>query len=199
MPPRVALEQFRLPLALALGLLALLGFALLPRGGSQVSQPTLSPSQRGVVMGEPGGGVISASAVPSPVATPLPTLSSAAGATPPASSQPSPNEDFRAQVQVCRSVSNFRCNDEFENLPRNASTFVALVEFVAARPGDVLVVSVTGPAGTVASDPYTLEGGGEGAYYSTFSTSGMPAGSYTVSATNNGAEVATTSFRVRDG
>lgn len=197
MSQRVTLEHFRLPLALALGLLALLAFALLPRGGSEVAQVTPSPSSGGIVMDEPGGGVISASAAPSLDGTPMPTLTPAA--TPPASSQPSPNEDFRAQVQVCRSVSNFQCDGEFDNLPRNATTFVALVEFVAARPGDVLVVAVTGPAGTDASEPYTLQGGGEGAYYSTFATSGMPAGSYTVSATHNGAEVATTSFRKADG
>jgi hypothetical protein len=189
MTQRTSLEQFRLPLALGAGFLALLLFALMPRAGSEQARATPSPSAS-VVAGQPGGGVVAESPLTSPGTSPAVSPSPATSPT----ATPTAASDFRAQVRVCRSISNFRCNDEFDRLPRNATTFVALVEFVDARPGDVLVVAVTGPGGTTASDPYTLQGGGEGAYYSTFSASGLPAGSYTVAASHNGAEVATTAF-----
>ena len=52
-------------------------------------------------------------------------------------------------------------------------------------------------AGRSPAGPFTLQGGGDGYYYSTFNIGGLPSGEYTLIATRNGSEVAETSFRRR--
>ena len=69
------------------------------------------------------------------------------------------------------------------------------MRFTDANAGDAISVNLTGPSGTIAGGPYTLQGGGDGFYYSIFSVGGLPNGEYTLTATRNGTEVATTSFR----
>ena len=49
---------------------------------------------------------------------------------------------------------------------------------------------MSGPGGTIAGGPFTLQGGGDGYYYSTFPAGGLPDGEYTLIATRNGTEVA---------
>jgi hypothetical protein len=56
-------------------------------------------------------------------------------------------------------------------------------------------VTLVGPNGTIAGSPFTLQGSGDGYYYSIFTVAGLPTGEYTLTATRNGTEVAQTSFR----
>ena len=58
---------------------------------------------------------------------------------------------------------------------------------------------LSGPVGTLPGGQYTLGGGGDGYYYSTFVVGDLPAGDYVVTATRNGVEVAATGFRKSDG
>ncbi|MGH2385730.1 MAG: hypothetical protein ACRDGB_11880, partial [Candidatus Limnocylindria bacterium] len=161
-----------------------------------------SPS---VIVGQPGGEVIaaSASAEPSPP-TPIPTLSAPTGAGPtpspaPTGTPPSAEDGFTAEVLVCRSISGSSCNDELNNVPPNVSSITALVRFTDANGGDAINAIMRGPGGTFDGGAYSLQGGGDGYYYATFGVQDLEAGDYTVTATRNGNEVATTDFRKRGG
>ena len=72
------------------------------------------------------------------------------------------------------------------------------MRFTDASAGDAIAVVLDGPGGTIAGGPYTLGGGGDGYYYSTFNLGGMPGGEYQLIATRNGSEVAETTFRRGD-
>jgi hypothetical protein len=137
--------------------------------------------------------------IETPPATPIPTLTPAATPERTASPRPTPapvaGGDFAAEVLACRSISGSACNGQLGTLPAGASTFTALVRFTGAVAGDTISVILDGPGGSTAGSPYALGGSGDGYYYSTFSVGGMPNGQYTVSATRNGTQVATTTFR----
>jgi len=197
---RSTFEQLRLPVALLL--IAIAAFVLWPRGDteSQSLEATPGPS---VIVGQPGGEVISASASaePSPP-TLIPTLSAprSAGPSPtPARTGTPPRADdgFTAEVLVCRSISGSSCNDELDNVPPNVSSITALVRFTDANGGDAINAIMRGPGGTFDGGVYSLQGGGDGYYYATFGVQNLEAGDYTVTATRNGNEVATTDFRKR--
>jgi hypothetical protein len=193
---RSTFEQIRLPVALAL--IALASFVLWTRGGEQATtllpSATVAPS---IIVGQPGGEVIPATPEPPP-ATPIPTLTPAPTVAPTATPAPTaaPDDDaFTAEVLVCRSISGSNCNDELGTVSSSVSSFTALVRFTDANGGDTINVVLSGPGGTTSGGEYALQGGGDGYYYSTFQAGGLPNGDYTVTATRNGNEVATTSFR----
>jgi len=148
-----------------------------------------------IVVGQPGGEVVPA-ATPPPAATPVPTLAPVATSTP--TTAPTPDSvarnGFGAEVLACQSVSGSSCNGQLGTLPPNAGSFTALVLFTDANAGDSINAVLSGPSGTIAGGAYTLQGGGDGYYYSTFSVGGLPSGDYTVTATVNGSEVASTEF-----
>jgi hypothetical protein len=187
-------EQLRIPASLVLIIAAV--FIFLPRGGSPGSAAsTLRPATlSSPTAGQPGGQVIE-----TPPATPMPTLTPAGTPERTASPRPTPTPvtggDFAAEVLACRSTSGSACNGRLGRLPAEASEFTALVRFSGAASGDAISVVLDGPGGSVAGAPYTLQGGGDGYYYSIFQVGGMQNGEYTVTATRNGAAVATTSFR----
>ena len=186
-------EQLRIPAALVLIIAA--AFVFLPRGGGS-PEPAAATPRASIVVGQPGGEVgstaaPSSSAVPTPVSTPVPT----ATATPDPTPQPVAQDGFDAEVLACRSISGSRCRGELGTLPGDAGSFTALVRFTDANAGDAISVTLTGPGGTIAGGPYTLQGGGDGYYYSTFTVGGLPSGDYTVTATRNGSEVGGTTFR----
>jgi hypothetical protein len=188
-------EQLRIPVALILIILA--AFAFLPRLGDTPEAATATPTAT-IVIGQPGGEVTSSDASapvtgPTPIATltPLPTPEPTARPTP----RPEVQDGFAAEVLACRSISGSDCRGRLGTLPANAGSFTALVLFTDANAGDAISVSLDGPSGTIAGGPYTLQGGGDGYYYSIFTIGGLPGGDYTVTATRNGTEVATTSFR----
>ena len=104
-------------------------------------------------------------------------------------------DGFGAQVLACRSISGSTCNDRLGTLPPSAGTMTALVIFTDASAGDTMNAILSGPSGPIDGFPYTLEGGGDGYYYTTFTMRGLPAGDYTITATRNGEAVATTTFR----
>jgi len=183
---RTTFEEIRAPVALVLLLIA--AFVLWPRGEEQeITAASPSPSPRpSVVVGEPGGEVLP----PSVAATPIPTAAVAATPT------PTPEVDtFSAEVLVCRSISESRCDDEIRRLGPNTDSITALVRFTDANAGDTINAILAGPGGTIPGGEYALEGGGDGYYYSTFQAANLPRGEYTVTATRNGVEIATTSFR----
>ena len=95
---------------------------------------------------------------------------------------------------ACRSISGSNCNDQLGTLPADAGSFTALVRFSNANAGDTMNAILTGPAGTIPGGAYTLQGSGDGYYYTTFTAGNLPAGDYTVTATRNGTEVAVTTF-----
>lgn len=204
---RETLEQLRLPAGILL--LAVVAFVFFPRGGD--AEPTPSPS---VIAGEPGGVVVvpqptpvatpdatsdptteptpEATPEPTPEATPEPTPEPTPEATP---QPPPPAEDgFTAEVLACRSISGSSCNGQLGTLPAGASTFTALVRFTDANAGDTMNAVLDGPAGRIGGFPYTLQGGGDGYYYSQFQAGNLPGGNYTLTALRNGDPVATTTF-----
>jgi len=189
MPPN-SIEQYRWPLALALLLIA--AFFLWTRASGEVDAPATPPSPSpSIVVGELGGEVLATSTpAPSEAATPTPIL------TPAPSPSPTPEADgFDAEVLACGSISGSQCNDQLDTLRPNTSTFTALVRFTDARAGDVMNAVLSGPGRTVEGGAYALEGGGDGYYYAQFQAGGLPAGDYTLTATRNGEEVATTTLR----
>ena len=190
MPPS-SIEQYRWPLALALLLVA--AFFLWTRASGDVDAPAAPSPSPSIVVGELGGEVLAtATPAPSDSATPIPTLTPA----PTPSPSPTPEADgFDAEVLACGSISGSQCNDQLDTLRPNAATFTALVRFTDARAGDVLNAILSGPGGTIEGGAHALEGGGDGHYYAQFQAGGLPAGDYTLTATRNGEEVATTTFR----
>jgi hypothetical protein len=184
-------EQLRIPAALVLIILA--AFIFLPRqGGEEPTAATATPDGRSSPSaGQPGGAVIEGT----PIATLTPVPAQTPAATPEPTATPVANANFEAEVVACRSISGSSCNDRLGILPAAATTFTALVRFTDAIAGDAINVILAGPGGTIAGGPFTLQGSGDGYYYSTFTVAGMPSGRYTVTATRNGTEVAQTTFR----
>jgi hypothetical protein len=178
-------EQLRIPAALILIILA--AFVFLPRLAGTPASATATPSAT-IVVGQPGGEVTSLVATPSPSPTATPQ-------TTPQPLQPVGPDRFTAEVLACRSISGSDCNGQLGTLRGDASSFTALVRFTDANAGDAIGVVLNGPSGTIAGGPYTLQGGGDGYYYSIFNVGALPRGAYTLTATRNGTEVATTSFR----
>lgn len=180
---RVARASFLLPLVV----LAACASDGTPRNAA-------TSAEASIVVGEPGGEVTTTeSAQP---ATPVPTVSAAATPSPTGAPTPPPvaADGFFAEVLACQSISGSSCNGQLGTLPAGAGSFTALVRFSDASAGDTLNAVLDGPAGTIAGGPYTLQGGGDGYYYTTFTAGNLPPGSYTITATRNGAAVATTSF-----
>jgi hypothetical protein len=203
--PRTTFDQLRIPAAIVL--LLVVGVILVPRGdGSDDMATEVSPSPS-VIVGEVGGEVLASAAAdptPEPSVSPSPTVAPTAAPTPPptpapTAAPPPPSGDFTARVFACRSISGSSCNGELGRLPAGSSTFTALVTFTDAVAGDTINVVLTGPAGTIPGGAYTLQGGGDGYYYSTFQSGSLARGAYTLTATRNGAEVASTTFRIGRG
>lgn len=195
-------EQVRVPLALLLLLIA--GFTFFPRDDEPQAGSDATPS---VIAGQPDGVIVSPTPepIPSPSSTPIPTATlnptpaptptPTATADPTANPTPEPVTVGGAEVLACRSISGPTCNGELGNLPPGAGTFTALVRFTNASAGDSYNAILDGPSGTIPGGAYTLQGSGDGYYYTTFQASGLPTGEYTVTATRNGDAVAVTTFR----
>jgi hypothetical protein len=177
-------EQLRIPLALLL--IIIVAFILLPGLGQDGEEPlavAASPTPS-IVVGSPGGAIIS-----TPEPTPIPTVAPTPTVTP----TPVPQDTFSASVFACAALSGSNCIGHFERMPRRLRDFNALVTFSDARAGDTISVVLSGPV-TLNGGPYTLQGGGNGYYYSTFQARGLPEGDYTLTATRNGAAVASATF-----
>ena len=189
--------QLRVPIALGVALLLLAGYLFLQRADAD---PTATDPAPSIVVGVPGGGVVTPS--PSPTLAPTPSPSSqptlAPTASPTAAPTPAPDEPFVADVMACRSISGAQCNDEISRLRERDETFVALVLFDNARAGDVMNAILDGPSGPIEGGPFALQGSGRGFYYSTFAVSGLPDGQYTLTALRNGEPVARTELRKDD-
>jgi len=175
-------EQVRIPLALLL--IIIVAFILLPGLGRDAEEPlaadaTPTPS---IVVGSPGGAVIS-----TPAPTAIPTVQ--ASATPVATPTPAPADTFSARVFACAALSGSDCVGNFDSMPRRLRAFTALVTFSDAHAGDTISVALSGPV-SINGGPYTLQGGGNGYYYSTFQARALPEGEYTLTATRNGTAVA---------
>lgn len=192
---RSTFELIRWPVAI--GLLLIAAFVLFPRGDDDASaDATPTPS---VIVGEVGGEILTPTPEPTapPEATPIPTLSPAPTPrpTPAPTATPVPQADgFTAEVLACRSISGSECNGQLGTLPADAGAFTALVRFTDANAGDQMNAILDGPSGTIDGFPYSLQGGGDGYYYTQFQAGGLPAGEYTLTATRNGEPVAVTTF-----
>lgn len=195
-------EQVRLPLALLLLLIA--GFTFFPRDDEPQAGSDATPS---IVAGQPDGVIVSPTPepIPSPSFTPIPTATlnptPAPTPAPTATADPTPDPTPEpvavggAEVLACRSISGATCNGELGDLPPSAGTFTALVRFTDASAGDSYNAILDGPSGTIPGGAYTLQGSGDGYYYTTFQAGSLPAGEYTLTATRNGDAVAVTTFR----
>jgi hypothetical protein len=181
-------EQLRIPAALIL--IIIVAFIFLPRSGDDGQTAiTATPAAPAIpTAGQPGGAVTATPPTPQPTLTPAPTPAPTPTATPVA-------DNFQAEVLACRAIAGSSCIGRLGVLPARAGTFTALVRFSDARVGDAISVALAGPGGTIDGGPYTLQGGGDGYYYSTFTIGGLPNGEYTLVATRNGSEVAQTSFQ----
>jgi hypothetical protein len=184
-------EQLRIPVAIVLVLAAAIIFW--PRGGDDEHAADVETPSASVVVGQPGGEVLQSSA---PAATPLPTATSVATPSPTPTATPATADQpgFSAEVLACQSISGDVCNGQLGTLPAGAGSFTALVRFTDASAGDTFNAVLSGPSGTIPGGPYTLQGGGDGYYYSTFTAGNLPPGDYTLTAVRNGADVATTTF-----
>lgn len=195
---RETLETLRLPAAILL--LVVVAFVFFPRGDDGNAASTASP-EPSVIVGQPGGEVLTpepqptATPEPTPQPTPAPTPSPEPTAEPTATPEPATADGFSAEVLACRSISGSSCNGQLGTLPAGASTFTALVRFSDANAGDTMNAVLDGPSGRIDGFPYTLQGGGDGYYYSQFQAGNLPGGTYTLTALRNGEPVATTTFR----
>lgn len=191
-------DRLRLPLALGVGLMLLAGYLFLQR--ADADSTTLGPSPT-VVVGEPGGGVVTPAPTPTLAPTPSPVPVATPTATPAETPVPTPvplEEEFTARVMACESISRDRCNDEIRRLRDRDETFMALVLFDNARAGDVMNAILDGPSGPIEGGEYALTGSGSGWYYSTIPVSDIPDGSYTLTALRNGEPVARIELRKED-
>jgi hypothetical protein len=179
-------ERLRIPLAIAL--IVITALVLWPRGGDEPAAASASP-EPSIVVGQPGGAVITSPTAATPPATPAATPSATAAATPPPA-----GGSFGAQILACQSISGSACNGQLGTLPPGAGSFTALVLFTDASAGDTFNAVLSGPAGRIAGGPFTLQGSGDGYYYSTFTAGNLPPGDYTLTAVRNGDEVASTAF-----
>lgn len=197
-------DQLRLPIALVLLLVA--GFVLLPRDDGDAPAASSASASPSIVVGQPGGEVIPSdtptaeptpTSVPTPEPTATPTPEPTPAPTPEPTPQPTPQpvaaDGFSAEVLACRSISGSTCNGQLGTLPPNAGSFTALVRFTDANAGDTMNAILSGPSGTIQGGAYTLQGSGDGYYYSTFRAA-LPPGTYTLVATRNGQQVAATTF-----
>lgn len=186
-------EQLRIPIALVLLFAA--AFIFLPRGDDGGTTGIVASPEPSIVVGQPGGEVITPES-PAPEVTPVPTLAPepTPTQTPEPTLQPVAADGFGAEVLACRSISGSSCDGQLGTLPPDAGSFTALVTFTDANAGDTINAVLSGPSGIIPGGAYTLQGGGDGYYYSTFSAGGLPAGEYSLVATRNGSEVATTDF-----
>ena len=200
---RRTFELLRLPAALLLLLIA--GFILVPRDDGDPVVADASPS---IVVGQPSGAIVSPSPepVPSPSATPVSTQTPEPSPTPEPTAEPTEEQtpdpvanNSGAEVLACRSISGSTCNGPLGTLPANAGAFTALVRFTDANAGDTYNAILSGPSGTIPGAAYTLQGSGDGYYYTTFQAGGLPGGEYTLTATRNGDAVAVTTFRNAGG
>lgn len=195
--PLASLSGLRWPIAAVL--LALAVILLWPRDADpRAVDASPTPS---VLVGELDGAVVSPTPSAEPTAAGTPDPTATPEATPTADPTPTPRtaDGFGAEVLACRSISGSTCNDQLGTLPPNAGSFTALVRFTDASAGDQLNATLDGPSGEIGGFPYTLQGGGDGYYYSEFQAGGLPAGDYTLTATRNGEVVATTTFRKGGG
>jgi hypothetical protein len=188
-------EQLRIPAALILIIAAV--FIFLPRDGNDPTATAGGRTASTPTAGQPGGAVTL-----TPPPTPIPTATVAPVLGPTATPKPTPEPtqaadagNFQAEVLACRLIAGSDCIGRLGTLPARAGSLTALVRFTDASAGDAIAVTMSGPGGTVAGGPFTLQGGGDGYYYSTFTVGGLPNGEYTLVATRNGNEVASTSFR----
>lgn len=181
-------EQLRIPIAIALLAIAL--FVLWPRGGEGSTAGDLASPSQSITLGGVGGAVL---ATPTPESSPTPAPTAAPTPTP----EPTPvaPDTFSAEVLACRELEGSRCRGEFDTFPGRARQFTALVRFEDARAGDTISVSLTGPGVAIEGGPFTLEGGGDGYYYSQITIGDLPEGEYLLVATRNGSEVARTTLR----
>lgn len=189
---RTTFEQLRLPTAFVL--LSVAAFFLWPRPGEVDSTVTAAATPSSVVIvGEPGGEVVAPTEQPTVAPA---TLAPTPAPTQSATSTPAPvaEDGFSARVLVCRAISGSSCQDQVSSLAANAGSFTALVLFTDADGGDTINAVLSGPAGTIPGGAYTLQGGGDGYYYSTFPAGSLPSGDYTLTALRNGEPVATASF-----
>jgi hypothetical protein len=188
--PGLNFEQLRIPIAIVLVVAA--GIIFWPRGNDPQPVADAESAEPSVVVGEPGGEVLETAA---PTTTPAPTAVPTAVPTPtPAPTPQTAQPGFSAEVLACESISGSSCNNQLGTLPPGAASFTALVRFTDASAGDTFNAILNGPPGTIPGGAYTLGGGGDGYYYSTFTAGGLPPGDYTLTAVRNGQEVATTTF-----
>lgn len=195
---RDTFDRLRVPIALGVALMLLAGYLFLRR--AEADSTPVGPGSS-IVVGEPGGGVVTSSPTPTLAPTPPPETPSTPSATPEATPTPTaipPEEEFTAEVMACESISGAECNDEIGRLREDDETFVALVIFDNARSGDVMNAIFDGPTGPIEGGAYALPGSGRGFYYSTIPVSGIPDGRYTLTALRNGEPVARIELR-KDG
>lgn len=185
---RETFDRLKLPIALGVALMLVAGYVFIRRAEAESSASAPRPS---IVVGVPGGGVVTPMPIPTPQASPSPT------ATPVATVPPTPTAaptavpaDFVAQVMACRAIDDNRCLEEVDQLRPADEDFVALLLFENARVGDVMNAVLEGPSGTLDGGPYTLPGNGSGWYYSTFAVADLPPGEYTLTGLRNGQPVA---------
>ena len=96
---------------------------------------------------------------------------------------------------ACRDIDGSRCRGRFERFPRRGDSFTALVLFEDARAGDTISVTLSGPGVQIDGGPFTLQGGGDGYYYSEITYGDLPDGEFILAALRNGVEVASVTLR----
>lgn len=177
---------------------AALALARMDRGaGNAEASPSL-------VVGVPGGEIITSSPTDGPSFTPAPSFTprptptaepSSAAPTPSPTPVPPPQPEFFATIVACEANSGPDCIGEMDRIGSNDESFVALMTFDGGVAGDVLNAFLTGNGQTIEAGSYTLPAGGRGYYYATLFVGDLPRGEYTLSAIRNGEVVASRELR----
>ena len=159
-------------------------------GGALIETATATPTTPAPEESPTQEPLVPATSPATPTPTPVPT------APPSVTPAPDPFADgFAAEVFACRALKGDRCGGPMDHV-RSGGSFTALMRFENISAGDAVAITLAGPA-TYGGAPYTMQGGGDGYYYSEFSLGGAPDGDYELIATRNGAQVASTTLRVR--
>jgi hypothetical protein len=199
--PAWTVERVLGPLILAASAAAVVGFTFIMVFARDAAPSGAAPASRTAEASESPRATDVASAsrrpltVPHPSTSPAPTASATPEGTPiPPRSPPTPApEAFLASVHVCSSVDDDGCVDEMRRVRREEVVVLVIVVENAAI-GDTVGFEVSGPAGTTNAGSVTFGFAGDGFAYVEYAIGDLANGQYIVTATRNGAPVASTDF-----
>ncbi|MFN2484405.1 MAG: hypothetical protein ABR509_05640 [Candidatus Limnocylindria bacterium] len=205
--PAWTLERILGPLLLAIAAAAVLGFVFLVVFARHEDPERSRPPALGLASAStpPATQIAGRSRrpltqpEPSPTGTAAPTATARVTPIQRPSPPTPPPEAFLASVHVCGSVDGDGCVDELRRVGRHDDVVVLVVVVENAGVADTVGFQVSGPGGTADAGSVTLGFAGGGFAFVEYPTRDLHNGQYIVTATRNGAPVATADFVKRGG